>query len=70
MKNLGYILIAVGIIMMIVTGFNFVTEKNVIDAGPIQINKKENHPIQWSPIIGGILIVSGIVIIVTGKKKN
>ena len=56
--------------MMIYTGFNFVTTKNVVDAGPIQINKEENHPVQWSPIIGGLLLIGGIALIATNKNKS
>ena len=70
MKNLAMVLIALGIIMMIYTGFNFVTEKKVVDLGPIQVNQKENHPVQWSPIVGGVLLLGGILILVTTKKKN
>ena len=68
-KSLGIGLVVVGILMMIYTGFNFVTKKNVVDLGPLQIDKNENHPVQWSPIIGGILLVGGIVLIVADKKK-
>lgn len=68
MKNLGIVLVVLGIIMMLITGFNFVTKKKVVDLGPVEINKEENHPVQWSPIIGGILLVGGIVVIAVGKK--
>jgi hypothetical protein len=68
MKNLGIVLVVLGIVMMLITGFNVITKKKVVDLGPVEINKEEKHPIQWSPIIGGILLVGGIVIIATGKK--
>jgi len=68
MKNLGIVLIVVGAAMMLITGFNFVTKKKVVDVGPLEINKEENHPVQWSPIIGGVLLVGGIVVFVAGKK--
>jgi uncharacterized membrane protein YdcZ (DUF606 family) len=68
MKNVGIVLVVIGIVMMLITGFNVITKKKVVDIGPIEINKEEKHPIQWSPIIGGILLVGGIVIIATGKK--
>ncbi len=68
MKNLGIVLIVVGIVMMLITGFNIVTKKKVVDIGPLEINKEEKHPIQWSPIIGGILLVGGIVVVAVGKK--
>ncbi len=68
-KNLGIVLVVIGVIMMIYTGFNYVTKEKVVDLGPLQISKNENHPVQWSPIIGGILLVGGILIIATDKKK-
>ncbi len=68
MKNLGFVLIGIGVVMMLVTGFNFVTKKKVVDIGLLEINKEENHPVQWSPIIGGVLLVGGIVAFVAGKK--
>ncbi len=69
MKTLGGILIALGIVMMLITGFNFVTQKKVVDLGPLQVNKEENHPIQWSPIVGGVLLIGGVIVLVTSKKK-
>jgi len=70
MKTAGIILIAIGILLMVYTGFNFVTREKVVDLGPVQINKEENHPVQWSPIIGAVLLVGGIVIIVMDKKNR
>jgi uncharacterized membrane protein len=69
-RTLGIVLVIIGILMMIYTGFNFVTTKKVVDLGPLQVNKNENHPVQWSPIIGGLLLAGGIVIIVTNKNKK
>ena len=69
MKGLGIVLVIIGIAMMVITGFNFVTKKNVVDIGPVEINKEENHPVQWSPIIGGVLLIGGIVVLATSRKK-
>ena len=69
-KPIGIVLIVIGIIMIIYTGFNIISTKKVVDLGPIKINKEENHPVQWSPIVGVILLVGGIVIVVTDKKVS
>ncbi|MCE3260792.1 MAG: hypothetical protein K0S12_2433 [Bacteroidetes bacterium] len=69
MKALAIVLIVVGSIMMVITGINFVTKKEVVDLGKVEINKTENNPVSWSPIIGGILLASGLVILLTAKKK-
>jgi hypothetical protein len=69
-KTIGIILVVIGLIMMIYTGFNYVTTEKVVDLGPLQINKEENHPVQWSPIIGGILLLGGVALIATGKNEK
>jgi hypothetical protein len=70
MKTTGIVLIGLGILMMVYTGFNYVTKENVVDIGPIEINAEQNHPVQWSPIVGLILIVGGIVVVAVDKKKR
>ena len=44
-KGVGIALLVIGILMTIYTGFNYVTTEKVVDIGPIQINKEENHPV-------------------------
>lgn len=69
MKTLGIILIVLGGIMTVFTGFNIITKKEVADIGPIEIKKEEKTPIYWSPITGAILLVAGIIVVLTGKKS-
>jgi uncharacterized membrane protein YidH (DUF202 family) len=69
-KTIGIILAIIGILMIIYTGFSYVTTKNVIDLGPLQMNMDKNHLVQWSPIVGVVLLVGGIIIMVMNKKKN
>lgn len=69
MKTLGIILIVIGGIMTVFTGFNVITKEEVVDVGPLEINKEEKTPIYWSPVTGAILLVAGVVILVTSKKS-
>jgi hypothetical protein len=70
MKNLGIILIVLGIAMMAFTGFNIITKKKVVDLGPLEINKEEKTPVNWSPIVGVALLVSGVLVVVLGKRSR
>ena len=67
-KSIGIALIVIGVLMVIYTGFNYVTTEKVVDLGPLKINAEKNHPVQWSPIVGAVLLIGGIVVTVTGKK--
>lgn len=68
-KSVGIVILIIGILMIIYTGFNYVTTEKVIDIGPMEMNMEKNHPVQWSPIVGVILLVGGIVIIAMKRKK-
>ncbi|MDI5897537.1 hypothetical protein QLS91_10315 [Flavobacterium sp. LB2P84] len=69
-RTIGIVMIILGIIMLLYNSFNYVTTEKVVDIGPIQINKEVNHPIKWSPVIGIVLAVGGIVLIVVSNKKE
>ena len=68
-RKTGIILIVIGVLMMIYTGFTYVTKEKVVDVGPVEINKEERHPVQWSPIVGGLLLVGGLVMVATSRKS-
>jgi hypothetical protein len=67
-KITGIVLIVFGIIMLVYTGFNYVTTEKVVDVGPIKITKEKNHFVKWPPIAGAIFIIGGIAIHASSKK--
>ena len=69
MRTLGIILIVVGILMMIFRGVSFTREKEIVDVGPIEINKKEKDSVGWPLYAGAIATVAGVVILIAGRKK-
>jgi hypothetical protein len=68
MKNAGFILIALGIVMMLITGFNFVTREKVVDIGDLEIKADVNRHVEWPPILGGVLLVAGVIVVLNKKK--
>ena len=64
----GIILVVLGAIMLIWTGFTYTKKEKVVDAGPIQISADKEKSVNWPPYAGGILLVAGVVILVTSKK--
>jgi drug/metabolite transporter (DMT)-like permease len=70
MKTLGIILIIAGIAMIIIRGFSVQTEKKVVDAGPIQISRKENKWIGWPTYAGAAVAIIGVLVVATSKGKS
>lgn len=69
MRPLGLILIVLGVVALIYTGFTFTSKEPIIEAGPIEISKEKKHNVSWPPIAGAVLIGLGIVLVVVDKKK-
>lgn len=68
---LGIILIVLGVVMLAYGGYtSFTTKENVAKLGPIEINKHEQHPVPIGPIVGGVCIVGGIILLVTGNRNT
>jgi hypothetical protein len=70
MKSFGIVLIVIGIVMMIIRGISVPTEKRVVDAGPIKIDKTENKWIGWPTYAGAVLAVVGAVLIFSDRKTR
>lgn len=70
LRPLGIVLSIIGLLMIIYTGFNYVTTEKVVDLGPIKIDAEKNHPVQWSPIVGVVLLIGGIVIVLSDRKAK
>jgi len=69
MKSFGIVLIVLGIVMIIVKGVSVTTERNIVDVGPIKIDKKENKWIGWPTYAGGLLALVGAVMVFSDKKN-
>ncbi len=69
-RPIGIALIAIGILMLIWTGFTYTKKEKVIDAGPIQVSADKQHTINWPPYAGAILIVGGVVMMLSAKKNS
>ena len=69
-KTLGIILIVLGIVMFIWTGFTYTKREKVVDAGPIQISADKEKSVNWPPYAGGILVISGVILLVATKKTT
>jgi len=66
----GLVLLIVGAIALAYQGISYTTQKKVVDIGPIHATRNETHRIPLPPILGGILLVGGIVLLVSGSRAT
>jgi uncharacterized membrane protein len=65
----GLVLIVLGVLALAYQGITYTTHKKVLDVGPIQATKEEHNTIPLPPIVGGLALVGGIVLVVAGRKE-
>jgi hypothetical protein len=65
----GLILIVLGIISFAYQGINYTTHRKIVDIGPIQASTTEHKTIPLPPILGGLALVGGIVLLMAGRKE-
>jgi hypothetical protein len=70
MKAIGIVLIVLGVISLTYQGFTYTTHKKVLDVGPIQATKEVHHSVPLPPILGGIALIGGVVLLVFDRKNT
>ena len=69
MKRIGIILIIIGLLLTVITGFGFFTKEKVLDIGNVEISRSEPHKVNWSPYLGvGIMIVGGVMLLAGPRR--
>ena len=65
----GIALIVLGIVAFAYQGITYTSREKIIDIGPIQATADTQKTIPLSPLLGGLALVGGIVLVVVGAKK-
>ncbi len=66
----GIILIVIGIVALAYGGFSYTKREKIIDAGPLQVSADKEKTVPLPPILGGLCLVGGVVLLVAGGKRG
>ncbi|MGE5232200.1 MAG: DUF3185 domain-containing protein [Deltaproteobacteria bacterium] len=66
---IGALLILAGVIGFSVGGISFSTRDKVAEVGPIQVTTEHQRSVPLSPVLGGLAIAAGVVLIVASSRK-
>ena len=67
---LGILLIVVGLVSLIWGGISWTREKTVLDLGPIEATTRERESVPIPPIVGGLLLAGGVVLLVMRPRQK
>ena len=69
MKVMGFILVVLGILALVYGGISYSRQRTVLDVGPFKATATEQKNIPLSPIVGGVALLSGILLLVVPRKR-
>jgi hypothetical protein len=65
----GIVLIVLGAIALAYQGITYTTQEKVVDLGPLKVEAQREKTIPLPPVLGGIAVVVGIVLLVVGLRR-
>jgi uncharacterized membrane protein len=66
---IGVILIVLGVVALAYQGITYTTNEKVVDLGPLKVEAKRERTIPLPPVLGGLALVGGIVLVIAGARR-
>jgi len=66
----GIILIAIGVVALAYQGISYTTTERVVDIGPLKVDAKREKTIPLPPVLGGVAIAAGVVLLIAGARSR
>ena len=70
MKIIGVVLIVLGLLGFVFGGISFQGEEDVVDVGPIEVEREATRTIPIPAVASGAAILAGITLVVVGTRKR
>lgn len=67
---LGVALIMLGVVAFAYQGITYTTREKVIDLGPLQATVDTKQTIPLTPVVGGLALVGGMVLLIVGGRRG
>jgi drug/metabolite transporter (DMT)-like permease len=69
-KIAGIVLIGLGIVVLLWGGIFWTDRDTVIDAGPLQVTRDERKGLALPPVLGGVAVIGGIVLLAIPDRRR
>ena len=66
---LGIALIMLGVVAFAYQGITYTTREKVIDFGPLQATVDTKQTLPLPPLVGGLALIGGVVLLVVGARR-
>jgi hypothetical protein len=64
------VLIAIGVVSLAYQGITYTTREKLLEVGPIKATAEKEKTIPLPPILGGLALAGGVVLLVVGARRS
>jgi len=69
-RVLGLLLVVVGVIALLYSGITYTKREKVVDIGPVQVETQTTKRIPIPPIVGGLALVGGVLLVLSSRGES
>ena len=66
----GIVLVVLGVLALAFQGFNYNRQETVVNMGPMHVTAETHDRMPLPPILGGLALAGGVVLLVVGAKQK
>jgi hypothetical protein len=70
MRIAGIILIILGVVALAYGGISYTRKEKVLDIGPIEATTETRETIPLPPLLGGLSLAGGVVLLIAGSRRR
>ncbi|MBN1566403.1 MAG: DUF3185 domain-containing protein [Acidobacteria bacterium] len=67
---IGIVLLVLGVLALAYQGINYTHREKVLDIGPIHATAEKHERIPLPPVVGGLAMAGGIVLLIMGARQK
>jgi hypothetical protein len=67
--TVGSVLIVLGVVALLDQGILYTTREKVVEVGPVAVTKETQKTIPLPPLLGGVALAGGIVLVLIGARS-
>ena len=70
LRIIGILLIALGLVALAYQGITYTKSEKVLEVGPITATKETKKTIPLPPVLGGVALLGGVVLLVASWSRR
>jgi len=67
---IGIVLLVLGALALAYQGINYTRQEKILDVGPIHATAEKHERIPLPPVVGGLAMAGGIVLLIMGARQK